>query len=74
MPVATRVVPPEVAVGAFSLSALASLFTVVPGAWRVADRPSVIRMIAGGGAGQRPFGVWLLRVAETDVTIGRRLP
>ncbi|MEM8879467.1 MAG: sulfite exporter TauE/SafE family protein [Pseudomonadota bacterium] len=65
MPVATRVLPPEVAIGAFSLSALASLFTVVPGAWLVADRPAALRMIAAAIIAT-PLGVWLLRVAETD--------
>ena len=66
MPVATRVLPPEVAVGAFSLSAVASFVTVVPGAWRVADRPSVLRMIVAGVVAT-PVGVLLLRTAETDV-------
>lgn len=65
MPVATRILPPEVAIGAFSLSALASLFTVVPGAWNVANRPSALRMI-GAAIVATPLGIWLLRVAETD--------
>lgn len=65
MPVATRVLPPEAAIGAFSLSALASLFTVVPGAWKVADRPAAIRMISAAVLAT-PLGVLLLRWADTD--------
>ena len=65
MPVATRLLPPEVAIGAFSLSALASLFTVVPGAWAVANRPAAVRMIAAAVLAT-PLGILLLRVADTD--------
>lgn len=62
MPLATMVLPPAVAVAAFSLSALASLFTVVPGAWRVADKRTVALMI-GACLLFTPLGVALLRVA-----------
>ncbi|MEM9320873.1 MAG: sulfite exporter TauE/SafE family protein [Pseudomonadota bacterium] len=65
IPVAARFLPPEIAIGAFSLSALASLATVVPGAWRVADRASTVRMIVAAVVAT-PLGVWLLRVADSD--------
>jgi uncharacterized membrane protein YfcA len=47
MPLATLFIAPATAVAAFSMSALASLVTVVPGAWKVADRPAVLTMIGG---------------------------
>lgn len=62
MPVATRVVPPDVAIGAFAISAISSLITVVPGAWPVADRPAVARMLIAAIVAT-PLGVWLLAVA-----------
>jgi uncharacterized membrane protein YfcA len=37
MPLATLFVSPPVAVAAFSMSAMASLVTVLPGAWKAAD-------------------------------------
>jgi hypothetical protein len=65
MPLATLVVPPAMAVAAFSLSALASLFTVVPGAWRVADRRAVGAMIAACLV-FTPAGVAALRLAPAE--------
>ncbi|MBF9031366.1 TSUP family transporter [Rhodobacterales bacterium HKCCE3408] len=65
MPVAARVLPPEMAIGAFSLSALASLFTVVPGAWAVADRRAVLQMLIAALIAT-PLGIWLLRVADPE--------
>lgn len=65
MPVASRVLPPEVAIAAFSLSALASLFTVVPGAWKVADRPAALQLIAACVM-LTPLGVWLLKVSPAE--------
>jgi len=65
MPLATIFVPPAVAVAAFSMSALASLLTVVPGAWKAADRPAVAVMI-GACLIFTPLGVFLLRVAPED--------
>ncbi|WP_136637539.1 sulfite exporter TauE/SafE family protein [Pseudooceanicola onchidii] len=41
LPVAARVVPLEVAIAAFNLSAVASLVTVVPKAWKQVDRRAV---------------------------------
>jgi uncharacterized protein len=46
MPVATAFLPAPVAIAAFSLSAGAAFVTVVPGAWAVADRRTVLVMIA----------------------------
>jgi uncharacterized membrane protein YfcA len=57
MPVATVILPAPVAIAAFSMSALASLVTVVPGAWRVADRRVVAGMV-GIAVLFTPLGVW----------------
>jgi hypothetical protein len=65
MPLATLVVSPPVAVAAFSLSALASLFTVVPGAWKVAERRTVWVMIAACLV-FTPLGVAALRLAPAE--------
>jgi hypothetical protein len=65
MPLATLVVPPAVAVAAFSLSALASLFTVVPGAWKVAEKGPVWGMIAACLV-FTPLGVAALRLAPEE--------
>ncbi len=59
MPVATALLPAPVAVAAFSMSAAASFVTVVPGAWRVADRRRVAVMI-GIAVVFTPLGVWAL--------------
>jgi len=66
MPLATIFLAPSVAIGAFSMSVLASLLTVVPGAWKVADRKAVLGMVAAAVVAT-PFGVYLLRVAEVGV-------
>lgn len=65
MPLATIFVAPPVAVAAFSLSALASLVTVVPGAWRAADRRNVAVMI-GACILCTPLGVAVLRLAPAE--------
>jgi uncharacterized membrane protein YfcA len=65
MPLATLVLPPPVAIAAFSLSALASVATVLPGAWRVADRRSTVAMIAACLV-FTPLGIAALRVAPAD--------
>ncbi|MBY6202322.1 sulfite exporter TauE/SafE family protein [Maritalea mobilis] len=65
MPLATIFLPPPIAVAAFSLSALASLFTVVPGAWKVADRRATAVMIAACLV-TTPLGVAALRLAPED--------
>jgi uncharacterized membrane protein YfcA len=59
MPVATTLLPAPVAVAAFSMSAMASLLTVVPGAWRVADR-RVTTIMIGIAMAATPLGVWAL--------------
>lgn len=59
MPVGVAFLPAPVAIAAFSLSALASFFTVVPAAWRVADRRGVAVMVAITVA-FTPAGIWAL--------------
>ena len=59
MPVATALLPAPLAIAAFSLSAAAAFVTVVPGAWAVADRRTVLGMIAIAVA-FTPLGVWTL--------------
>lgn len=66
MPLATLFVAPSVAVAAFSMSALASVATVLPGAWRVADRCSVLTMIMACVL-FTPLGVLALRFAPPEV-------
>ncbi|NSX55190.1 sulfite exporter TauE/SafE family protein [Parasulfitobacter algicola] len=68
MPIATIFIAPEVAVAAFSISALASLFTVVPKAWAVANKGATLRMI-GAAVVTAPLGIWILRT--TDDTLLR---
>ncbi|MCU4654873.1 sulfite exporter TauE/SafE family protein [Roseibacterium sp. SDUM158016] len=65
MPLATLFLPPAVAIAAFSLSALASFVTVVPGAWRVADKRTVALMIAACVL-FTPLGVLALRLAPEE--------
>ena len=62
MPVATAFLPAPLAIAAFSLSAAAALFTVVPAAWTVADRRAVLMMI-GVAIVFTPVGVWALGAA-----------
>lgn len=64
-PVAVAFVAPETAIAAFSLSALVSLFTVVPGALREADLKATGWMI-GAAIVTTPLGVWALAVADRD--------
>jgi len=66
IPLATLVLPPAVAIAAFSLSALASLVTVVPAAWAAADRRAVGVML-GASILVTPLGVLVLRFAPEDV-------
>lgn len=62
MPLATIFLPPALAIAAFSLSALGSLFTVFPGAWKAADKRSTL-MIVGMSILFMPLGIYALRVA-----------
>jgi len=62
MPVATIFWAPELAVASFSVSALASLVTLVPRAWPQMDKPSVLTMIGFSVLGA-PVGIYLLRTS-----------
>ncbi|MGZ2257581.1 sulfite exporter TauE/SafE family protein [Roseobacter sp. A03A-229] len=66
MPVATAVVAPPLAIGAFAVSALASLVTLVPRAWKEADRSNTLLMVGAAILGA-PIGIWVLRTADTEV-------
>ena len=66
MPIGAAILSPPVAIAAFSLSALASFATLVPGAWRVMDRRAVLGMIAIAIV-FTPIGVWALRVLDGAV-------
>ncbi len=66
MPLATAVVAPEVAVAAFSCTAVISALTLVPRAWPAADRRAVAILLAAALA-MMPAGVWLLRAADPTV-------
>lgn len=63
MPVATAFWAPELAVAAFSVSALASLVTLVPRAWGQIDKPSVLTMIGFSVLGA-PLGIYVLRTSD----------
>jgi uncharacterized membrane protein YfcA len=65
MPLATLFIAPAIAVGAFSLSALSSLVTVVPDALRKADLRAAGTMLAAAVIAVFP-GIWVLRT--TSVT------
>jgi uncharacterized membrane protein YfcA len=45
MPVAARVLGPQLAVAALALMALSSWFTILPAAWRACDRRAAVAMI-----------------------------
>lgn len=68
MPVAVVFVDPLMAVAAFSVSALISLVTVVPSAWKQAQKPAVGTMLVASWVAA-PFGLWVL--ANADVTVAR---
>ena len=59
--------PPELAVAAFSVSALSSLVTVVPRAFGQTDKRALGQLLLATMAGF-PLGVWVLRVGD-EVTI-----
>lgn len=58
MPVATRIVPPEVAVPVFALSAIGSFVSVFPWAVREADRRAFLGL--GASVAALPAGLWVL--------------
>lgn len=66
MPLATIWLEPAFAIAAFSLSAVVSLFTVVPRAWGVADKPATFTMI-GAAFLSAPLGIYLLRMLDVDL-------
>lgn len=68
MPLAVIVVDPLVAVVALSVSALSSLVTLVPQAWRQADRRAAVTMLAAAFA-FIPLGQIVL--TRTDITLLR---
>lgn len=68
MPVATTIISVELAVAAFSVSALASFVSLVPRAWKQADRPAVSLMVVCA-AFTLPIGIYILRT--NDVTTMR---
>ena len=65
MPVATALIDPVLAIAAFAISALSSLVTVVPTAWRDCDRPTTLAMILAANI-TLPAGVWLLSVLDPE--------
>jgi uncharacterized membrane protein YfcA len=65
MPLATTVVAPEIAIAAFSISAIASVVTVIPQAVRQADLRETGLLIAAAFL-TIPLGLWLLRVVAAD--------
>jgi hypothetical protein len=63
LPVAVALVPPELAVAAFSVSALSSLVTVVPRAFPQTDKRALGQLL-GAAMLTFPLGVWVLRVGD----------
>lgn len=68
LPVAARVLPLEIAIAVFNVSALASLVTVVPRAWAEVDRRAVSLQIVMACL-SASAGIWVLKT--TDVTLIR---
>ncbi|MHC0053154.1 sulfite exporter TauE/SafE family protein [Actibacterium sp. D379-3] len=60
IPLASIFVPPQIAVGIMAVTALGSAVTVLPRAWRQADRPRVLWMLVPAFLTLVP-GIWLLR-------------
>ena len=68
MPLAVTILDPLVAVAAASVTAIASLITVVPGAWREGDRKAAGAMLVASWV-CAPFGLWVL--ASVDIAVAR---
>ncbi|MEL6583894.1 MAG: sulfite exporter TauE/SafE family protein [Pseudomonadota bacterium] len=66
LPIATMFLPPALVIAAFSISAMASLFTVVPQAWREADRHATFTLICAAVI-SAPLGIYGLKTLETEV-------
>jgi len=60
LPVGVAIVSPELAIAAFSLSAMVSLVTVVPRAWGAVDKPALGQLLLAAMVGF-PAGIWALR-------------
>lgn len=65
MPLATLVLPPEVAVLQMALFGLGSIFALLPRAWAEAERPRVLLMLAAALAAL-PLGTWALARADIE--------
>jgi len=63
VPVAARVVPLEVGIAAFNISAIVSLFTVVPQAWGIVDRRALMWQI-GMACLAASAGIYVLKVGD----------
>ena len=68
IPLCSIFVPPQVAIGVMSVTAIGSIFTVFRSAWAEADRARVMWMLVPAFVMLAP-GVWLLKVL--DVTLLR---
>lgn len=68
MPVVTVIIPVELAVAAFSVSALVSFVSLVPRAWKQADQPAVSLMVVCATL-TLPAGIYIL--GNSDVTTMR---
>lgn len=66
LPIATTLVDPIIAIPAFTVAALASLFTLVPQAWTQCDRLTTLLMI-GASTLTLPLGIWILRTLDQQV-------
>ncbi len=63
MPLGSALLPIEVAVAAFAVSALSSFVTVVPRAWSLVDKGGVAVMVFCAAI-SASLGLWVLRVAD----------
>lgn len=68
MPVVTAIIPVELAIAAFSISALSSFVSLVPRAWKQADQPAVSLMVVCTALAL-PVGIYIL--GNNDVTTMR---
>lgn len=66
MPLATLLISPVAAVAVLSVTALGSALTVLPDAWRDADRRATLTMLAFAFA-FTPVGLWCLGVLDREV-------
>jgi len=66
MPLATIVLPPGLAVVSLQISALISVLTVLPAAYRDADRPQMWSLLVASLIAA-PFGVWALATLPGDL-------